>query len=168
MSAARGWLLAGSSGLLAVSAHIAADGGMPDPSLTVVLAALIGWIGTSLADRTRGTIGILSTLAAAQVVMHFTLSALDTHEGSAAGAASPAMTATHGIATLLTAVLVHHAERGLDVLSSAMRRLLPVVWTAPPPPHGKPPRVLAPTVVSSHVEVLLRRVCARRGPPLHS
>lgn len=168
MRAARGWLLAGSSGLLAVSAHVAADGAVPDPSLTIVLAALIGWVGTSLADRTRGIAGILATLATAQVVMHFTLTALDAHAGSDGGTLSVAMTATHGIATLLTAVLVCHAERGLDTFASAVRRILPVAWTAPPPPHGKPPRVLAPVVGSRHVEVLLRRVCARRGPPLHS
>ncbi len=168
MRALRGSLLAASSAALASTAHAAADGGLPDASGTVVLTALIGWTATSLADKVRGPLGILAMLGAAQLLMHLVLTALNTHPGAGNHVDPIAMTSAHVVATLLTAVLLAHAERGLLLATAALRRLLPVLWS-PPVPSVPISTVVHPAAAGARaVDVLLRRVCARRGPPVHS
>lgn len=187
--AARGWLLAVSSAVLTLTAHAAADGEMPDPSLAVAIAGLLGWVSTALADRPRrrrqghprgvgrrqgglhGTpLGIVAALAAGQLVIHTALTLFDTHHDSPGGqlVAPVTMLAAHAVATVLLAALIGGAERGLHAVVAGLHRLLPVVAIAAPVPAGQPPRVLVPAVASTHTEVLLRRVNARRGPPTYS
>lgn len=167
LRATRGSLLAGSSAALAVSAHIAADGGLPDPALTAFLTVLIGWMATSLADRFTGVIGILGTLTVAQTLMHTVLTVLSEHPGAAVAVDPVAMTLAHAGATVVTAVLLGHAERGLLLIAASLRRLLPVMFSPAPPPSG-PIAPVAAAVVNAHVEIVLRRLYARRGPPRYS
>lgn len=168
--AVRGWLLAVSSAVLTLTAHAAADGEMPDPSLAVAIAGLLGWVFTALADRPRGPLGIVAALAAGQLVIHTALTLFDTHHDSPGGqlVAPLTMLAAHAVATVLLAALIGGAERGLLAVLAGLRRLLPVVAIAAPVPVGQPPRVLVPAVAGTYTEVLLRRVNARRGPPTHS
>lgn len=169
--AARGWLLAVSSAVLTLTAHAAADGELPDPSLAVAIAGLIGWTFTALADRPRGCqLGIIVTLAAGQLVIHTALTLFDTHHNSPGGplVAPLTMLAAHAVATVLLAALIVGTERGLLAVVAGLQRLLPVVTVAAPVPAGQPPRVLVPAVAGTHTDVLLRRVNARRGPPTHS
>ncbi|PXY32736.1 hypothetical protein BAY60_05285 [Prauserella muralis] len=161
MRQARGVLLSLASAALAVSAHALADGELPHLSTTVVLTALIGWVSTAAADKTRGLPGILLVLGGAQLVTHLVLAELSGH-----AAGGPAMTASHVAATACTALLLAHAESMLLTAVSALRLLLPVAWT--PAPVGAPAvrrAVVRPAGGEPVVDVLLRRVHRRRGPP---
>nr|WP_306999182.1 hypothetical protein [Amycolatopsis thermophila] len=157
----RGILLAVTSGGLAISAHALAHGGLPDTALTLLLVALVGWTGTALADRTRGPLGVLAVLGSAQLLMHVVLDELMPHPGSMPAA----MLAAHAGATVVTALLLAHAEALLQVAATRLALLLPVLFgpaPAPPPPHAAP----APAPGVPQVSVLLTRINARRGPPV--
>ncbi|WP_240323332.1 hypothetical protein [Amycolatopsis ruanii] len=157
----RGVLLAFTSGGLAVSAHALAHGGVPDTALTLLLVLLVGWIGTALADRTRGPLGVLTVLGAAQLLMHVVLDELMPHPASMPGA----MLAAHVAATLLTGLLLAYAEALLHVAAARLALLLPVLFGPLPPPVPLPAALaLAPGV--PQVLVLLSRMHARRGPPV--
>lgn len=155
--------------MLAISAHAAAHGGTPDAPLTILLTVLIGWVATALAERAPGALGILTTLGIGQLLMHLVLLLVDDHHGGAVVEFEPLqITCAHALATVLTALLLEHAERGLRTVAMGLRRLLPVLWS--PPAVHRPagsPRVItvAPGVF---LEIQLRRVRPRRGPPLHS
>lgn len=172
---ARGLLLAATSAVLSLSAHTAADGAVPDPSLALAIAGLIGWVSTAAADRSHATrsgaaLWVMLTLAAAQVVIHFALTVFGAHHDVAGGSyADPLiMVAAHALATVVLAAMIGTAERGLLAVVAGLRRLLPVVVTAGPHPDLPAPAVIVPTVVSSHAEVLFRRLHTRRGPPAYA
>ncbi|GAB3573579.1 hypothetical protein GCM10027445_32970 [Amycolatopsis endophytica] len=156
----RGILLAFTSGGLAVSAHALAHGGLPDTALTLLLVALVGWTGTALADRTRGPLGVLTVLGAAQLLMHVVLDELMPHADSM----PVAMTTAHVSATVVTALVLAHAEALLQVAATRLALLLPAVFggaRTPSPPRAAP----APAPGALQVSVLLTRMHARRGPP---
>ncbi|GAA1967151.1 hypothetical protein [Amycolatopsis minnesotensis] len=162
---ARGGLLAASSAALAVSAHAFADGVLPDTALTVLLTLLIGWVATALADRTKGPLGAFAVLGAGQLVMHVVLSDLMDH-GTSSRVDGAVMTAAHVVATGIAAVLVTTAESMLRAAVSALWLFLPTVWRPAPVPTGPvAPTAARPAADCPHVGVVLRRVCARRGPP---
>lgn len=152
--------------MLTLTAHASADGGTPDPSLAVAIAGLVGWVSTALADRVRLP-GIIATLVLAQLVMHFALTTLHTpHQHAVGPLVDPlTMVTAHAAATVLLAVLIRYAERGLVVVVSSLQRLLPAVVEPLPVPVGAAPAVLVPAFAGTHTEVLLRRVNGRRGPP---
>lgn len=153
--------------MLTIWAHAAAGGHLPDPVTAIALTGTLGWLATMVSDRVHGTIGILATLSVAQVLLH---SALTLHSGHhAVPAFDPAlMTASHALATVVIALLLSRTERGLLLVAASLRRLLPVVFTPVPPPHGAPGAVLFPPIPDDYVRTLLRRVCTRRGPPAFS
>lgn len=157
----RGVLLAGCSAALTVSAHTFADGHLPQLATTVLLTVLIGWISTAAAERTRGFGGILLVLGSAQLVSHLVLGELSGHPGGGV-----AMLASHAVATVLTALVLAHAESMLAKGVAALRLLLPSVWLSDPPPRVAVAVATARPAGDGHViEVLLRRVHRRRGPP---
>lgn len=156
----RGVLLAFSSGGLAVSAHALAHGGLPDTALTLLLVLLVGWIGTALADRTRGPLGVLTVLGAAQLLMHLVLDSLMPHSAS-----TPlAMLAAHAVATVVTGLVLARAEALLQLAAARFSLLLPVLFGPLPPPLPVP-GAPAPAPGLPMVKVLLSRMHARRGPP---
>lgn len=162
--AARGWLLAVSSTILTLTGHTVADGAMPDPSLALAIAALFGWASTTLADRHR-PLGILVTLASAQLAIHFSLTLLGTHPPhTAAPFSEGAMLGAHAVATVVMAALLVSAERGLVAVASALRRLLPVVCSPAPHPALRPLPIVD-RAVSGHPAVVHPRLNALRGPP---
>ncbi|GAA5105715.1 hypothetical protein GCM10025762_09100 [Haloechinothrix salitolerans] len=168
MRAARGSVLAVSSAVLTVCAHTAAGGHLPDPVTTIALTGLLGWLATTISDHIRGTVGILATLSLAQLLLHSTLTVAGGHHYAAPVFDPVVMTASHALATVVIALLLSHTERGLLLVGASLRRLLPVVFTPVPPPHGTPSAVLFPPVPDDYIRVLLRRVCHRRGPPAPS
>jgi hypothetical protein len=167
-----GWLLALSSAALSIAGHGAAGGGVPDTASTAVLTVLVAWAGTALADRMRGIPATLAVLATVQLGMHLLLSEVATHATHlpAPGAVNGwLMLLGHGAALGVTAVLLTRATEALVAVAGArdwLYRQLAALWypadTAP-----------AATVVISTVparpghllEVQLRRVRSRRGPP---
>ncbi|NIH77571.1 hypothetical protein [Amycolatopsis viridis] len=157
----RGVLLAVTSGGLAVSAHALAHGGLPDTALTLLLVLLVGWTGGALAERTRGPLGVLTVLGSAQLLMHVVLDSLMPHPGSL----PIAMFAAHAAATLVTGLLLAHAESLLRVVAERLSLLLPVLF-GPLPPPPLPPGAPAPAPGPAQMSVLLCRMHARRGPPV--
>lgn len=171
LAAARGGLLAASSASLAVTAHGVADGGLPDPALTVLLTGLLGWTATALAGKARGRLATVAVLGAGQLVMHLVLTTLGDHTAhdahAAAGWASGwTMTASHAVATLLTALLLARADALLLTVLHVVRAVLPLLTPPLPVPAGAavalPPRPVRSVAI---LDVELRRVRGRRGPP---
>ena len=156
--------------MLGVSAHTLADGGLPDLPLTLLLTVMIGWTATALAAKTNAPAATVAVLGAAQIVMHVVLSTLAVHSGPHTGAMSGVtMTATHTVATILTALLVTRAESMLLIVVDAMRRLLPPVWRAAPVLDTVRALIPVPAPEAGQlVSALFRSVLGRRGPPLHS
>jgi len=171
---ARGCLLAVTSAVLSVTAHTVADGALPPLSVALVIAGLTGWTSTALVDRTKGTrsgrlIGVLVTLAAAQLITHGLLTLL-AHPQPTGGTPIDgwAMLAAHASATVIMAVLITGAERGLLAVLAGLRRILPVIVTFGPPRVRAVRCPAAPATPATYTEILLRRVHSRRGPPHRS
>ncbi|WP_184784780.1 hypothetical protein [Amycolatopsis jiangsuensis] len=164
-------MLAVSSASLAVTAHAVADGGLPDTALTLLLTALLGWTATALAGRARGPLATIAVLGGGQLLMHLVLTTLSGHEhGSAPGRPDGwAMTATHAIATLVTALLLARADAMLLGVLHALRTILPALPRPLPVPAAAgaplPPR---PAEATTLLQTDLRRIRRRRGPPQHS
>lgn len=160
LRAARGVLLAVSSAGLAITAHALANGSRPDTGLTLVLALLVGWIGAALAERTRRFPGVLAVLGASQLAMHVVLTGLMGHLEP-----SGAMILAHAGATVVTAILLRHAESMLLAAATSLRFLLPVVWRPATVPAGPVPVPVRGQDDPPLISVLIRRIQGKRGPP---
>jgi hypothetical protein len=181
--ASRGVALAGCSAALAVAAHAAAGGSVPSPGLTLVLTVLLAGAGTALADRRRGFPAILAAVGASQLGMHVLLAGLGPdhsaagHGGAGHGSAvhggvvpAPvAMVALHVAATVLIAVLLARAENTAFALAAVLRWIAGVVEIGCRPLMPLTPLVSRirgiPDSNTLVVDILLRRIHARRGPP---
>ncbi|MEU8630854.1 hypothetical protein AB0C38_01705 [Amycolatopsis sp. NPDC048633] len=165
-------MLAVCAAALSVTAHRLADGGLPDPAMTVLLTGLFGWTASALARKARGTVATITLLGAAQLVMHLLLTTLAGHQDmhTTAGGTGPGMVLAHAFATLVTALLLARADATLLTVLNVLRAILPRLLT--PLPVGElraPALVPARTTSPGHlVGVDLRRIRGRRGPPLHS
>jgi hypothetical protein len=79
------------------------------------------------------------------------------------------MLAGHALATVLVALLLARATTGLALFSAALGWLRAQLWLAPVPALAGLGTVSAtPTRPGQLLEIVLRRVQARRGPPLGS
>lgn len=166
----RGTLLAGTSAALAVAAHTIGGGMLPDPALTVLLTVGVAAAGIALADRRRGPVAILAALGGSHLGIHLMLSLVAT--GQPGQMINPvAMAGGHVVAVLLAAVLLSKAESACFAVCSALAALLALLlphWLVEPPapvPEKPALRVLAAPPTDRPLDVLLRRACARRGPP---
>lgn len=167
----RALLLAVSSAALAVAAHGLGGGAVPDFGFTILLATLLSWGGMSLARR-GGTPALVAVLGVTQMCQHVLLTDLASAHGK-----EPAvfdgwtMFTMHAAATMLTAVLLTRAGVALTTISAALAWLLGrlhALVAGPVPPRPVPVGTSLPARPGSLLEVLLRQVCARRGPPVHS
>jgi len=167
----RGLLLAVSSAALAVAAHGLAGGAVADSGFAVGLAMLLSWGGTSLARR-GGTLGPVAVLGVTQLCQHVLLSELASGHGKAPAAFDGwTMFGTHATATVLTAFLLTRAGAALTATGAALAWLLGRLRTlvaGPVPPRRLAAGTSLPARPGPLLEVLLRQVCARRGPPVHS
>ncbi|MER5261289.1 hypothetical protein ABTZ99_04280 [Actinosynnema sp. NPDC002837] len=162
---ARAVLLAVTSAALSVTAHGAAGGSVTEFAPALPLTLLVAFAGTALAERGRRPWTILATLGVAQVGQHALLN-LGHHaaDGPGLGFSPTAMTAAHAFAALLTGLLLARADAALHALVGVVTRLLPPPHT-PVAPAGA---LWAPTpspTANVLVDVVLRRVHGRRGPP---
>lgn len=162
----RGAAVAGCSAALAVTGHAAAGGALPPVGLTVVLTALLAGAGVALADRQRGFLSILAAVGGSQLAMHVLLERLAHAHG---GADQPAlMVVVHAMATVVVAAALAGAERSVFAVVAVLRWLLrglDVVVRPPLAPVTAGPAAVAGPPGSITLDVLLRRVNARRGPP---
>jgi hypothetical protein len=164
-------LLASASAALAVAAHGVAGGSVSDALFSVLLATLLAWGGMSLARR-GGVVALVGVLGVTQLCQHVLLTELASrHEDVHATFDGRTMFAAHVVATLLTAVLLRRAGAAIAVIGAAVGWLLGrlTALVAGPVPQAAPttgsPFPARPGVL---LEVLLRQVRCRRGPPLHS
>jgi hypothetical protein len=171
----RGVLLTVLSATLTIAAHGMAGGGLPDGAdqllFTGLLTALFTWGARSATGR-GGTVRLFGVLAATQAAQHVLLTQLAGH-----GSHGPApvdgrvMLATHAVAILLTAVLFTRADTALGAVGTAIAWLLrglTVNRTLSPAPAGRAATSPVPARPGELLEVLLRRVSQRRGPPARS
>jgi hypothetical protein len=170
---ARGVLLALCSAALSVSAHAAAGGARSDIALTALLTTLFAWGGASLARR-GGLLTLIGVLGATQLGQHVLLTEIATTHAHAA-APPPvdgwAMFITHAVATVVTAALLLRTGTALRWVYAAWAWLTARLRTlvAGPVPAAAGPRPMpTPARPGQLLEILLRRVLARRGPPLGS
>lgn len=165
-----GVLLALSSTGLAITAHGLAGGGFPDTALVIPVTALIAWAGSALALLLRHPLALLSTVAVIQLGLHELLDqSAYAHGGHESPPAvnSAAMLAGHAAAILIVAALLAKASAGLAAFSSLLDRLrgrLEVLRLAPVPAAIGPILIVAARP-GPLIEIVLRRVSARRGPP---
>jgi hypothetical protein len=151
-----------------VAAHGAAGGSLLEfmPALPLVL--LIAGAATALADRYRSPLAILTALGTAQLAQHELLGLMHHHHEPTGGLGfDPVqMTAAHALAALATGLVLVKADAALLALVDAVSRLLP--RTSPPGPVELAPRSTAcrPAPGPSLIELLLRSVNGRRGPPV--
>ena len=171
---ARGWLLASCAAALAVAAHGTAGGTLSDAALTVLLTTVLAWGGTALARR-GGLLTVAAALGATQLAQHLLLTELagvHAHERTLPPVDGWLMFATHAAATLLTAALLLRADAALAATRAAIRWLVGRLQAlrAAPPADGvtRPVTTSVPARPGALLEVLLRQVSARRGPPVRS
>ncbi|HEY7595746.1 MAG TPA: hypothetical protein VH969_21525 [Actinophytocola sp.] len=172
---ARGWLLAACSAALAVTAHGTAGGALSDSALSALLTAVLAWGGTALARR-GGLLTVVAALGVTQLAQHLLLTEIA--DGAHAGhSLTPpplngwVMLATHAIATLLTAALLLRADHALAAARAAVAWLVGRLRTlCPVPPEGgaETMHTSVPARPGLVLEVLLREISPRRGPPAHS
>ncbi len=165
-------LFAVCSAALSVSAHAAAGGARTDIALTALFTTLVAWGGASLARR-GGLFALTGVLGATQLGQHLLLTEIATTH---AHAVSPpingwAMFTTHAIATVVTAALLRRTGTALNWVYAAWAWLtarLRTLVAGPVPSVAGPRPVPTPARPGQLLEILLRRVLARRGPPIGS
>ena len=160
----RGLVTAGLSTLLIAVGHVLGGGAVPDLAVLVVLFPLLTGAVVGLADRCRSTAATLATLAGGQYALHVLLGLLHPH-GAAAGPHPATMVALHAAATVVVAVLLHHADHALAAVGAALSRVLPRRPFIPPADAPLPP------LFRTDGELLPRRLAlaavpTRRGPPV--
>src|ERR1700743_1845148 len=146
----RGVALAVTSAMLAVAAHAAAGGGLPDPGVTALLTIGVAAVGVALADRRRSIGAVIAVLGAAQLATHVLLSFAEMGmaggmggDMAAAGHSyTPAMLGAHAVAVLLSAWLLVRADDAVFLVASVLARLLPRLLSLPgvpeTPRHPRP------------------------------
>ncbi|MEV5536874.1 hypothetical protein AB0L13_08415 [Saccharopolyspora shandongensis] len=165
----RGAGLATTSASLSVAAHAAAGGSLPDPGTTLVITGLLAGAGVALADRKRGSWGILGALSASQLALHVFLQLVASHQdglGYTGMRFSPLiMTLGHAAVVLLTGLVMARAERALFVVARLLGSILPRRST--PLPVVAQPRTVCVSVVTVRTlaQLIYQRIHARRGPP---
>lgn len=167
----RGLLLASSSAALAIAAHGLGGGTVADSGFTVLLATLLAWGGMSVARR-GGTLALVAVLGVTQACQHVLLTELASGHGKGTAAFDGwTMLTTHAVATVVTAVLLTRAGVALSAVSAALVWLLGrlhALVAGPVPPRPATAGTSLPARPGPLLEVLLRQVCARRGPPVYA
>jgi hypothetical protein len=164
----RAVVVSGLSALLTAAGHIAGGGTAPDLAVLVVVLPLLAYGLLGVAGRCRGTLGTIGVLAAGQLALHHLIEVLHPaqHGPDAALAPGAQMLAMHALATLLTALALRHADRGVAALLAVLGRVVPRRLV--PPPVDRPLRVLAvpDAAVLARVARAFTVTQIRRGPPV--
>ncbi len=141
---------------LAGGAHVAAGGRASAGSLVVVLLGT--WmVAAALSERRLATSQLVGLLLLGQAVTHVASPPASTgHDG--------AMLAAHVLGTVLSALLLRHAEDALWTLADRIAlRAAALVHAVTPMPHRPAP---VPVALSRTLRpVLLTHVVEGRGPP---
>ncbi|MEV0696355.1 hypothetical protein AB0I53_00320 [Saccharopolyspora sp. NPDC050389] len=134
-----------------------------------MITSLLAGAGVALADRKRGSWGILGALSVSQLALHVFLQLVASHQDGAGYAGmrfSPlVMTLGHAAVVLLTGLVMARAERALFVVARLLGSILPRRST--PLPVVAQPRTVCVSVVTVRplAQLIYQRIHARRGPP---
>jgi hypothetical protein len=163
----RGSALATLSAVLTAAGHVAAGGTLGDLTLLVVLLPLLAVAFTSAAGACRSAVGAMLVLGAGQVVLHQAMVLLHPPHGTGTAAfGTAAMVAVHAAVTVVTAVALRCADRGVSALVAVLQRVLPRRLSPLPVARPLRPAVLpAPVQARARAAVLAASVL-RRGPPV--
>lgn len=160
--------VSGLSALITAAGHVAGGGALPDLAVVVVLLPLLAYGLLGVAGRCRGMLGTIGVLAAGQLALHHVIELLHPAQHSAQAALAPGaqMIAMHAVATLLIALALRHADRGVAALLAVLGRVLP--HRLIPPPADRPLRVLAvpDPAVSARIARAFTVIQILRGPPV--
>jgi hypothetical protein len=156
----RGAVLAGLSALLAAAGHAAGGGTLPDLAVLVPVLPLLAWTFTGAASRCHGLVGTIAVLALGQFVLHNAIELLHpSHPGST-------MLGMHAVATVVTALALRHADRGVAALTAALWRVLPRRLVPPPADRPLPTLAVPGPAVPARLARAFVVADARRGPPV--
>lgn len=120
----RGASVGALSTIATAAAHSIGAGALPSEAgsfLLVVICSAVGWAAASRPTLSR--IRLMAALAAAQVLGHLVLSALETHAHG--GTLDGRMLWAHGVAVVGGAQLIAAAERGVRWAGSTLGRAVP-------------------------------------------
>jgi lysylphosphatidylglycerol synthetase-like protein (DUF2156 family) len=165
----RGVLVGGAAVALALTAHIAAGGGMPNAGLAALLVAVTLIVAGRLSRRRWTLSSLVALFAIAQAVFHVAFLVGSSGDAGPAATAAPTdvMVVAHMVATLALAMLVRYADAlwwavadlcGLRFLARVEPVRLPLLARQLAPANG-----FADDIVP--VGRLLARRTPRRGPP---
>jgi hypothetical protein len=155
---------------LAVAAHVLGGGSTPPTGLTLALVVLLAGAGLALARRRRGPLALLMVVGVSQAAMHVVLDHPVAAHHTAGGNGRPLlMGALHIVAALVMAGLVTHAERAvLDMVGALLRDVLRRWFrTSAVPPTDQQTQPARAPASQRIIDLMLRRLCARRGRPLY-
>jgi hypothetical protein len=167
----RAAVLAALSALLAAVGHVAGGGAVPDLAILAVLSPLLAGVFVTVAERCRGMAGTLATLGAGQFALHQLMVLMHPAHHVEHGVAVPSATlmlGMHAAGTLVTAVLVRHADRAVTGLVAALRRIVRRRSTPPPADRPLPTLAVPGPAVPSRLALVLSAADVRRGPPVAS
>jgi hypothetical protein len=174
----RGGAMACCATVLAITAHVLGGGSTPPSWFAAALTAALAAAGVALADRQRGPLMLLLAFGGSQAAMHWLLdvgehwqhAAPTLHMHAPAASADPLpMITLHALAALVMALLLAVADRAAFGVAEVLRWLLQLVLHAcsvvvPPDRHTD---LVLPGAGRQYVDIVLRRLCRRRGPPLY-
>ncbi|WP_099042499.1 hypothetical protein [Mycobacterium neglectum] len=149
---------------LAVAAHGAGGGAIPNgavTSLLAVLAATAGALATTI-PQTGTPRCLLGLLAASQLLGHLLLSTADHHHVGSAAPPAAAMLATHLLAIVAGAILIGVGERLWRALSVAVRGVVRIGYAVAARPMTVARRADQPL----RSALMLAASVSHRGPPV--
>jgi hypothetical protein len=134
-----------------------------------VITALLAGAGVALADRKRGSWGILGALTTSQLLLHVLLQLVAVHQDGPGHVGPPfapmAMTIGHAVVVVLTGLAMAHAERALFVVARLLHSVLPRK-SKPFLVVTQPHTVCTPAItVRDLAQLIYQRIHGRRGPP---
>jgi hypothetical protein len=147
--------------VLAVMGHALGGGELPDPAVTLVVAALLAGSTGSLFDRARGFGPTVGGLAVAQLLFH-SLFLVAAHHSAPVDL--PRMVLFHGIAAVLTALVLTRADAAAATVGRAIRRLVRTLLLPRTPELTLAPAT--PVRITVPVGARLTGPVSRRGPPV--
>jgi hypothetical protein len=130
----RGGAAGVATGVLAVVAHVVAEGVLPSAGLVVAPVLLLAVAAAGLAGRERGPAQVLALVGAGQLAMHvlMSLDASPHDHGARSTASGPLMVAWHAVATLVVVAVLAGAERAVFAVAEALASALPRKTNAAP------------------------------------
>ncbi|WP_084735550.1 hypothetical protein [Actinophytocola xinjiangensis] len=165
-----GWLLACCVAALTIAAHGAAGGTVADSSLTALLTTVLAWGGASLARR-GGLPTLVGVLAVTQAAQHVLLTEIAHVHQPAPTVDGWLMFGAHAVATVASAVLLVRAGGAVASVAASLRWLVGRLQLLVPGPSAGPAGAVPARVPARPgvlLEIVLRRVSPRRGPPVLS